>query len=201
MLLQRYVSTGKLKPPRRAYAWIQEEQRTHENKFLNTSRIETKLARRCTTPRANRCGKKVFITNFGVNPNPTKDSKFGETPISRPMRDGLSGDHIKVAQKVLVTIASNKPRGIWPWIQRMKIPQNTSKMPKNKNTDAKHYIWLPGVKVVWIISASDLIRIWSCKYREECFYIHEDMDNPNPIVCIREVGYGVSIILHIWIIS
>jgi hypothetical protein len=94
---------------------------------------------------------------------------LGKTPISRPMRDGLSVDHIKVAQKVLVTIASNKPRGIWPWIQRMKIPQNTSKMPKNKNTNAKHYIWLPGVKVVWIISASDLIRIWSCRYREEFF--------------------------------
>jgi hypothetical protein len=50
------------------------------------------------------------------------------------------------------------------------------------------------MKVVWIISASDL-RIW-----RRVFDIHADVDNPNPIVCGCGLGYGVSDIRRIWII-
>jgi hypothetical protein len=57
-----------------------------------------------------------------------------------------------------------------------------------------------GMKVVWIISSSDPIRIRIMRIWRRVFYIHADVDNPNPIVCGCGLGYGVSDIRQIWII-
>jgi hypothetical protein len=39
------------------------------------------------------------------------------------------------------------------------------------------------MKVVWIISTSDPIRIQIMQVRRRVFKIHANVDNPNPIVC------------------
>jgi hypothetical protein len=59
---------------------------------------------------------------------------------------------------------------------------------------------LLGMKVVWIISASDPIRIRITRIWRRVFDIHADVDNPNPIVCGCRCGFGVSDIRRIWII-
>jgi hypothetical protein len=65
---------------------------------------------------------------------------------------------------------------------------------------ALNYSLALGTKVVWIISASDPIRIRIMRIWRRVFDIHADVDNPNPIVCRCGIGYGVSDIRRIWII-
>jgi hypothetical protein len=49
------------------------------------------------------------------------------------------------------------------------------------------------MKVVWIISTSDPIRIQIMQVRRRVFKIHANVDNPNPIVC----GCGLDMMLVI----
>jgi hypothetical protein len=57
-----------------------------------------------------------------------------------------------------------------------------------------------GMKVAWIISASDPVRIRIIRIWRRVLDIHVDVDNPNLIVCVRGLVYGVSDIRRIWII-
>jgi hypothetical protein len=57
-----------------------------------------------------------------------------------------------------------------------------------------------GMKMVWMISASDPIWIRIMRIRRSVFNIDADVDNPNPIVCGCRLEYGVYDIRRIWII-